>query len=295
MIRSMTGYGCAERVWDKWTVRVELRSVNHSDLRVSPRLPDMLRARELDVARTVQQTIARGHVYVDVNCRLAPEAAAQMVDREALRGLVRMARDIAAEEGLTATAEAGSLLSLPGVMSTDALPDHVREGLWRAVAEALQDALRGLVAMREAEGLNLKNHLCEICAAISARADALSASLPQAIKEHQQRLRERIEQLLAGTPVSLDPNALAQETAVLADKSDVSEETARMKSHLDQFARCLESDGGPVGLKLEFLAQEMQREANTMAAKLPSSELVQQAIEIKADVQRLREQARNVE
>jgi len=295
MTISMTGYGAAERTWNQWTVRVEVRSVNHGDLRVSARLPDMLRLKETDLAKVVKGKLTRGHVNLYVNCQLSEDAVERMVDRERLGAFLRVAKEAAAAEDVPLEAEAGALLSLPGVMGSDTLPQEVQDGLWEQVMGASQEALDGLIEMRRAEGEHLAAQLRDLCARIAEGTDAIDAQVPACVKDSQSKLVERVQQLLEGTGATVDEPSLARELAMLADKGDVSEEVTRMRSHLQQVAVCLESSNEAVGQKLEFLTQEMLREANTMGAKLPCAELVQQTIEIKTDVQRLREQVRNVE
>jgi len=295
MISSMTGYGISEKVSGEWTVRAEVRSVNHGELKVVVHLPDMLRLRESDLVNLVRARLARGHVTLDVRCNLAESALGLLVDRQRLRGYVSLAREIAGAEGAPLQVELGSVLSLPGVMSADLLPDRVREALWPLVVETSEGALGGLIGMRRAEGQNLAGEIEAICGRIVDRTVQLGGRVEESVRAGQARLVERIQRLLGGTGVVPDADALAREVALLAERSDVSEEVARIKSHVQQFREAMTSEGEPVGKKLEFLVQEMLREANTMAAKLPSSELVREAVEIKTDVHRLREQVRNVE
>ncbi len=295
MICSMTGYGSAQKSCPQWTVRAEARSVNHPQLKVSVRLPDMLRLKEGELTGLVRGRLARGHVTLSVRCNFSEDALRVVVDRRALRGYVKLARELAAAEDVPLHVEAGSLLSLPEVLGTDSMPDEVLEELWPFVLDASEGALEGLIEMRRTEGRNLARQMEDICERVLRRTRAVDEGGECCVRATQRRLQERLERLLDGADVPLDSNALAREVALLADRSDVSEEVARMASHLQQFRQTLGSEGEAVGKKLEFLVQEMAREADTMTAKLPSSELVQEAVEIKTDVHRLREQARNVE
>jgi len=295
VIASMTGYGEAARHDALWSVQVALRSVNHGELRVAARVPDMLRHRENDLISLVRRELSRGHVTVQVRCELAEDALGLLVDRKRLRGYLKLAREVAAEQGVPFQVEAGSVLSLPGVISGESVPDEVRDAAWPLVADASEEALAKLVEMRRAEGQYLAAEIARLCDEIVARTGAVRAGVADAVQSVQARLRERIAALLEGSDVVPEPDALAREVAIMAERADVTEELARLGSHLGQFREVMASDQEAVGKRLEFLVQEMLREANTMASKLPSSELVQQAIEIKADVHRLREQLRNVE
>ena len=295
MILSMTGYGSAERKGEEWIVRAEVRSLNHNELRISARLPEMLRLKESELLKLVRAGIARGHVYLRVDCELADDALDLMVDKHKLAVMVRLAREIAEAEGVPVQATVGGLLSLPGAMSQEAVPEKTREKLWGQVTEVTQQALEDMVRMRRAEGEHLRTQLVEICARIRKLTEGVAERVPSCVKACQERLVSRVRELLTGAGVEVDMSILAREIAVLADRSDISEELTRMCSHLQQMLDCLDSDGGPVGLKMEFLTQEMLREANTMVTKLPSTEQAQQAIEIKLDVSRLLEQLRNIE
>ncbi len=294
-IRSMTGFGAAERTWQKWTVRAEARSVNHAELKLSLSLPSMLRLKENELAKPVQEKVRRGHLYLVLTCTLAEEDVGMLVDKERLRGYMRLLKELACEEQVALHAEVGRLVSLPGIVSTDMLPPELRDALWQQVAATAMEAVDSLVQTREVEGRNLAAHLESVCAAIRRRTHSVESRLGDAVRECQKRLAARVEELLERSSARVDEDSLAREVAILAERSDVSEEIARMGSHLEQFEATLRSAGEPVGRKLEFIAQEMLREANTMAAKLPAGELVKEVIEIKTDVQRLREQTRNVE
>jgi len=291
----MTGFGSAERVWEQWTIRAEVRSVNHSDLKLSISLPSMLRMKETELARLVQERAGRGHLYIALTCTLAEEALEILVDKRRLSSYMRLLKKLADQEGVPLHVELSRAISLPGIVSTDTLPPEAREALWQQVAETALEAVDGLVETREAEGRNLAAHLAAVCASIHRRIDAIASEVAVAVRDYQQRLTERVGRLLRESPVTVDEHALAREVAVLAERSDVSEEIARIRSHLEQFDAALDSENDPVGRKLGFVAQEMLREANTMAAKLPAGELVKEVVEIKTDVQRLREQVRNVE
>ena len=295
MIRSMTGFGSAEKTWQQWTIRAEARSVNHGELKLAIRLPAMLRLKESELTKLVQQKLRRGHLYLVVACTPAEEAMDTLVDKDRLRGYMRLLKKLAGQEQVPLYAEVARMISLPGVMTTDVLPHEVREPLWQQVSATALEALDALVGTREVEGRNLAAHLASVCASIRQRTDWVASELPTAVREYQERFAGRVRELLRESPAPVDEGALAQEVAVFAERSDVSEEVARMRSHLEQFDDALESPGEPVGRKLEFMAQEMLREANTMAAKLPAGDLVKEVLEIKTDVQKLREQARNVE
>ncbi len=297
MIRSMTGYGTAETIDTNWTIRVEVRSVNHSDLKVSPRLPEALRLKESDLTSVVKDKIGRGQVYVTVTCDVADAAAEMMVDKEKLRGYLEGVKKVVGGESIPLQAEAGSLLELPGVLASTSLPPSFREEIWPEVVEATELAMDDLIAMREAEGANLATQLEEIATDLGEKNEEVADRLDGCLQAYQERLTDRVDELIQANDMNASPDgeALAKELAVIAEKSDISEEITRMRSHVDQFLNVIENTKSTVGKKLEFIVQEMLREANTMSAKLPSSGMVELAVDIKSDVQKLREQVRNIE
>lgn len=295
MIRSMTGYGTAETMAEDWTLRVEVRSLNHGELKVSPRLPGVLRLKESDLTGVVQQQVARGQIYVTVNCDVEESAVEMMVDKEKLRGYLQAATKVVGAENVPLQAEVGALLSLPDVISSESVPYQLRDELWPEVLEATKLALEDMVQMREEEGANLARQMKEIAARMREATERIAGGLDDCLKAYQNRLIERVGELMEHQDFEPDPEVLARELAKMAERSDVSEEITRMLSHLDQFENVIDNDTTAVGKKLDFIVQEMHREANTMSAKLPSNEMVQEAVEIKADVQKLREQVRNIE
>jgi uncharacterized protein (TIGR00255 family) len=295
MIRSMTGYGTAETMTEDWTLRVEVRSLNHGELKVSPRLPETLRLKESELTGVVQKHVARGQIYVTVDCDVEEGAVEMMVDKEKLRGYLQAATRVVGAENVPLQAEAGSLLNLPDVITSESVPLELREELWPEVLKATGLALEDMVQMREEEGKNLARQMKDIAARMRHATNEIAGGLDQCLTSYQDRLVERVGELMEHQDVEPDPEVLAREVAKMAERSDVSEEITRMLSHLDQFESVIENNDTAVGKKLDFLVQEMHREANTMSAKLPSNEMVQMAVEIKSDVQKLREQVRNIE
>jgi len=295
MIRSMTGFGAAERQCGAWTLNVEVRCVNGRDLQVSFRLPESFYLRESELLKLVESHVRRGHVGFSLSVRPRGGEAARAVDEQAVLGWVRALKSLAEREGLEFRVDLAALLSLPGALSDAAPDENLRDGLWPDVLEVAGQALRALDEMRCAEGRNLRRQLEELCDAIESRLAAVEAARDGLVMAYRERLRERVNRLLEGSDVAVDDGALAREVAIYAERSDVSEEIERIRSHLEQFRDALRAEAGAVGRKLEFLGQELLREASTMAAKVPAGAAVAQVLELKGDVDRLREQVRNVE
>ncbi|MFO8006219.1 MAG: YicC/YloC family endoribonuclease [Candidatus Brocadiia bacterium] len=296
MIRSMTGFGAAQKVCDDWLVRVEMRTVNHRDLQTTFRTPEAFRAKEAELQKLIERRIHRGHLYYSLTCEPHGERGTALVDEELVAGYLQALKGLAAAEELPIRVDLASLLSLPGALKQMALDEDLREALWEDVLEVSGEALESLVQMRSAEGQNLAAQLREFCDEMGSLTDAIEGAQRDFVPAYQERLRERVNRLLDGTDVELNEEPLCREVAIYADRCDVSEEIARLRSHLEQFGDALAGDDSePVGRKMEFIGQEMLREAGTIAAKVPAGEQVRQVIELKTAVERLREQVRNVE
>jgi len=292
LIASMTGYGRAEARGSRLAVVVEARSLNHRFLEIVVKLPRALSAHEPGVRQLVQARLSRGRLDVSVGVRRI--AGSQNVVRTDLAlgaDYVRSARALADALGLAADLALADLLRLPGVVSVEEAEDEDGEsGL--LLKDATQQALDELVRMRQAEGAALAADLAGHLATLEAWAAGLVGILPAVLARIQERLRARIHALL--DEASPDPGRVVQEAAILAARSDVAEELARLRSHCGQF-RALLGAGGPVGRQLDFLLQEMHREVNTIASKADDGEMVARVLEARTVVERLREQAQNVE
>jgi len=295
MIKSMTGFGAAEVQLDQWTVQVELRSVNHRDMQVSFRLPDAFSLKEVELQKLVERHLNRGHVRLVLNARLKSGHTEVLVDAEQIEGYLHVLQGLAARQDVPAHLDLASLLRLPGVLRDVTTDEELRAQLWPAALDAAGAALEALVAMREAEGANLARQLLELCEAVRECVARIEAATADVTAAYRDRLEERVAKLLAGTGVPVNDDSLAREVAFFAERSDVSEEVARLRSHLDQFREALDGQEEAVGRRMEFLGQEMLREANTLAAKLPAGEQIRDAMELKGLVDRIREQVRNVE
>lgn len=293
MIRSMTGYGWAQGHCRAGSARVEVHTVNYKDFKFTPRLPDFLRYKEGELEKIARSFVKRGHLYANVDADISTELIGKLLDRPKMKSYIDAARD-AVGDAVNVTAEISGLLALPGVLDLDSLPEDMREEIYRAVSEAFRNALTTLDGMRLDEGKGLKNHLLSLCEAMQQRIKSLSVSLPDAILAYQKRLKDRIGELM-GDLERPDDGVLSREISIIAERSDVAEELERLRNHLEQFRRALGGKERGAGKKMEFLAQEMHREANTLASKLPSAELIHSALDIKTDVYQMREQVMNVE
>jgi uncharacterized protein (TIGR00255 family) len=294
MIRSMTGYGRAEATGARLALSVECKSVNHRHLDIALKLPRALCALEADTRRLIQSALTRGRI--DVSVGLDPIGAGTLtslsVDVALARQYIEVARRLAAELNLKDGPTFGWLVVQPGVIAREAEPLLSAEETWPLLEQALSRALGELQAHREAEGAALGKELLALHEGLGAHVDAIEELAPAAVERRAARLRARIQSLLG--EVAVDEGRIATEVAVWAEKTDISEELARLRAHLDQFALLLRS-GGSVGRTLDFLAQEMNREVNTVGSKADDLEISQAVIACKSAIEKLREQAQNIE
>jgi uncharacterized protein (TIGR00255 family) len=297
MIRSMTGFGRATFQVGSTVFEVEMRSVNHRHLDVRVKLPRALADRDAEVKASIQSRLSRGKVDCSVSVPSQGGAlqGRVQVDADVAAQYVAAARSLAEENALASELSVSTLIGMPGVVRVTDVEwsdDDVAAGLEQAVGEALA-ALEG---MREAEGASLQaefeGRLGRVLELVS-QFEARSGLVVEAAKE---RLKKRAEQLRQETG-SFDDARLHQEIVIAADRLDITEELVRLRSHVAQFHTILgEADAGsPVGRRLDFLLQEMGREANTVGSKANDAPLAHDVVELKSELERLREQVQNVE
>jgi len=293
----MTGYAQARAEENGLALRVSIRSVNHRFLDLHVRLPEGWEQLEPRLRQQVRQHVRRGHVDVTLRIDASSPATVQL-NQQLAAAYARAAQELGREFSAPPAIDFVALLRLPGVVTGAGAPSE--EEVERAAGLAmrcLDDALARLDEMRHAEGASLAAEMRGRLGTIGRHAQEIEKLATMLRPEYARRLGERLAELLGNT--AIEPARLAQEAALLAERSDVSEEVARLRSHLQQFDALLESDP-EAGKKLDFLLQEMQRESNTMLSKTPGVEsqgmaITDLALEVKAEVERLREQMQNVE
>jgi uncharacterized protein (TIGR00255 family) len=299
--KSMTGFAEARMERDGWALRASLRSVNHRFLDVHLRIPEGLESLEPEIRRVLRERLHRGHV--DVNLRVDPVGASAVeVKRDLAEAYLRAADDLRKQFGLKTEPDLIALMRLPGVVAAPGAPagglsDEALEKLRVLVAECFELAVGRLEEMQLVEGKTLANAMRIHLAHVEDNAKQIAVLAEKMRPAFAKRLETRIRELLGDGTV--DPARLAQEAAILAERSDVAEELARLASHTSQFAKLLDG-AGEAGKKLDFLLQEMQREANTLLSKTPGVEaeglqVTSLALEIKSEIEKLREQVQNIE
>ncbi|MFM8540147.1 MAG: YicC/YloC family endoribonuclease [Nitrospira sp.] len=292
MIRSMTGYGRKEAAWSGGTVVVEVRSVNNRFCEVSVRLPRGLTVLEDHLKGLAQTQCARGRVELTVSIPGGRETKRTLqVDRLLAKQYHGLLQQIQRELKLGGTIDVSLVAGMKDVLYVTEEPVD-DSGLQTLIKKLAAGALADLDRMRRREGKALAAHLEALLQTLEQDRQAVAVRVPQAQQEHLARMRARVEKLLESGRA--DAGRLEQELAILADKSDISEEIARLDSHLAQFRQTLKV-AAPAGKTLDFLTQEMGREINTMGSKANDSQLSQHVIRMKGGLEKIREQTQNVE
>ena len=288
MIRSMTAFARSERTEQWGTAYWELRSVNNRYLDVTPRLPEEVRAIEGAIRERVRARLGRGKV--DCTLRLSLGAGSDTsleLDLELARRIAEATREIDALLHDPARINAVDVLRWPGVVQTQS-PDI--DAVGKAVLELLDEALNELVTTREREGQHIDGLLRQRCDEIQALTGAVRQRLPEVLEACRQRLRDR----LAEFAEQLNEERLEQEMAIVAQKTDVAEELDRLDAHIKEVRRVLDEEQ-PAGRRLDFLMQELNREANTLGSKSIDTETTRASVDLKVFIEQMREQIQNVE
>lgn len=295
MIHSMTGFGDAQGVLDGVAVTLEIRSVNNKFFKLSTRLPDNLAGLESEFEAVLRKRIARGSVAVTVRLHAGPGESAVNFNAGVLASLLAQLEPFR-QPGVTV--DLAALLRLPGVMAAQEADETFLERVRPLVFQLLETAAGKFFAMRAHEGRALAADLeANLAAMVAARA-AIAERAPHTVREHHARLRTRVQELLASAELKVNEEQLLREVALYADRCDISEELSRLEAHVDQFRQTMgakvPADGG-AGRKLDFLAQEMLREANTIGSKGADAAIARGVVELKTRIDRIKEQVQNAE
>lgn len=288
----MTGFGSGEILAATGRFMVEVRSVNHRFCEILVRLPRDLSVLEERIRSLVQASVLRGRIDVAIireNQGKRPRTV--KTDLDLATAYVSALNDLKRALSLSGTLDLADLISLPDLIKIEEEKEDP-EALWQAVADGVKVALDRLIAMREAEGARLASDLLQRVGRLGEDIAGVEARAPEVVQEYHTRLSRRVKELAGTVPV--DAARLATEVAVFADRSDVTEEVTRFRSHLAQFQATLATDGA-VGRKLEFIVQELGRETNTIGSKANDLEITRRVISMKSDLESLREQIQNVE
>lgn len=292
MIRSMTGYGRCESERDGHKINLEISSVNHRYCDLNVRLPRVLNPLEDQIRKYVKGYIGRGKVDVNLYYSSMNEEDVEVVINEPVcAAFVHKLREMGTTLGIKDNVGLAELMSLNDLISIHKKTVDI-DKVWELLEDVLKVALEQLLVMREVEGNALKVDLKEKGNFIKEVVEKLEAVSPKVVEQYKQKLEERLEKLTIQG--NLDEARLATEVALFADKCAIDEELTRLKSHVAQLEAILD-EGGQVGRKLDFLMQEMNREANTIASKANDYTVTSYAVELKTEIEKMREQIQNLE
>jgi len=293
-IRSMTGFAQAKgQVNGGPAFNISIKSVNHRFLDLHFRLPSNTDALEMNLRRILKEKLARGHVDVNLSFEQGGDSPFAL-NKQLVSGYVKAFRVASAEFGIVAEPDLNAVLRLPGALDTAAAP--AEEELTPAVLSAIEHVLVQLNRMREEEGRGMERELRERMASLKSACTEVRKHREAVLKNYAERLKSRMQEWLGST---IDPDRILQEAAVLADRSDIQEELVRLENHVEHFLGLLESTG-EAGKKLDFLLQEMNREANTLMSKTSglsgdAVKITEAGLIMKSDVEKAREQVQNIE
>jgi uncharacterized protein (TIGR00255 family) len=292
-MKSMTGFGRGAFVGQDFAVTVELKTVNNRFLDVNLRLSQELSQLEATIKRQIGNRLSRGRVDVNLTYERASEVSYEL-NRPFISGYLSALKQLQEEFSLTGEPDLNMIARLPSVLQPK--KDDIGEEFIVGVEKAVEAALDDLEKMRENEGEMLKTELNFRLKEIEERLPVIESEAATVTEEYQARLMKRISDILAktGAEIEIDQARLAQEAAFLADRGDISEEITRLKIHIDQYRKIMDEDK-EVGKRLDFLTQELNREANTIASKTNNMNIKEASLAIKSAVEKIREQVQNVE
>ncbi len=293
----MTGYGEAEGEVRGTGYVVEIKAVNNRYLKTNIKLPESVAFLEEDIEKLLRESLSRG----TISYALKPKQPVSTdtlfdIDEVALRSIMEKLNRIRSSSGIIPPwqIDISSLLNLPGIIHPMQPAEELYEQIKNTVLDVTRKAIEKLKQMRAAEGKALEADLKSHCAAIERGIEQIRNRSTAVVQEYTKKLKKRVDELLAEAKLKLDEGTLAREVAVLADRSDISEEVTRLDSHLARFAESCQANG-QAGRKLEFISQEMLREANTIASKAFDADIIRCVIDVKCEVDRIKEQVQNIE
>jgi len=295
MINSMTGYGQASGLISGQDYTVEIKAVNNRYLRTAIRLPETAAFLEDRIERLLRHKVARG--TVNYALRIKGTASREMFDinEPVLHAVAHQLAEMAQSIGPPCGCDVSTLLTLPGIVQPALPDDETTELITQGVLDLTEQALAQFQSMRQEEGRFLCSDLKSHCDVVREELTAISGRCDLVIHTYADRIRKRVNELLSEAKLKLDEDTLAREVAILAERADIAEELSRLDSHMHQFVKTCDQSEEPAGRRLDFIAQEMLREANTIASKAGDTDICNRVVNIKCRIDRLKEQIQNVE
>lgn len=292
MIRSMTGYGREQKIIEQYDILIEIKSVNHRYFEYSSRLPRHYSYLDEKLKTFIKGCIFRGKVEISLSINnLNGKEANIKADRLMAEGYINALREVNESLGLEDDLKLSKLMKMPDIFSVQK-PEQDEEYIWNIIKNPLSEALRKFVNMRETEGERLKSDLLVKIDVIEKYLIKIEKLAPETTDNYRERLYQKLREVLESTDI--DDQRILTEAAIYSEKIAVDEETVRLHSHLEQFRKLLESDE-PVGRKLDFLVQEVNREINTIGSKAQNLDITKCVVDMKAEVEKIREQIQNIE
>ena len=294
MINSMTGYGQAEGELNGVTYAAEIKTVNNRYLKVNLKQPEAIAFLAGDLEKIIRDRLSRGTVNCVISLRHCSADVLFDIDEAAMRACIEKLTHVADSTDKACQIEIGSLLTLPGMLKPLLADEDQAEAIKEKVLAVLNQAIDNLTQMRAVEGAALCDDLKQHCQQIQKGLELIRKRSGVVPLEYAEKLKKRVDALLAAAELKLDEETLAREVAIFAERSDISEELTRLDSHIEQFEKSCQVDGA-VGRKLDFISQEMLREANTIASKAMDCDIIEAVVDIKCCVDRIKEQVQNIE
>lgn len=293
IIKSMTGYGRGESIQELYRIKVEIKAVNHRYNDISVRMPRHINYLEESIKKLVKEKISRGKIDVYINLEYINESAIEVkIDIPLAKSYKKELENLLHELNIDDNIRLNNLLNISEIVKTEKreLDEDI---IWDCVKEAMDLGLNNMMTMREKEGAELKEDIIYKLGIIESSISHIVARAPFVVIEYKEKLKERIIDLLENN-ISLDEDKINSEVAFFADKSSIDEEIVRLKSHIKQFYNIL-SESEPIGRKLDFLIQELNREINTIGSKANDVIISKNVVELKSELEKIREQIQNIE
>ena len=294
MIKSMTGFGRCRTVLHGREISVEIKSVNHRFFEFSCRTPKGYGFLDDKLKTLVNSRVSRGKIDMFVTVGTAEDTPAEVkINHSLVSGYINAMKEISETYGIENDVTVTAISRFPDVYTVSKAPENEEE-ITADVLEAANTAIDGFIAMREAEGEKMKADILGRAEVILATVDEIDERSPQTVKEYEERLLDRINRTLQDYNINIDEQRVLTEVAVFADKVAVAEETVRLRSHFAQLSKIMESQT-PIGREIDFIIQEINREANTIGSKVQDAEIAHKVVKIKSEIEKMREQIQNIE
>jgi uncharacterized protein (TIGR00255 family) len=292
----MTGFGRAELKGEENTILVEIRSLNNKYLKINTKIPESLTDFEERIGKLIKKEMFRGTVNLTLEYKTSEQEPKCFINKDVLKKYYSSVCETREEISSKQDVSLEKLISLPGVLEfkKDTGNGKVTDDLWLELEKSIKLAIDDLNQMKGAEGRNLQLEIEKWTNQISLLLDKIETKSANVVSGYRDRIQERIASLLEGTEIKIDKSDLYKEVAIFADRCDISEELGRLRSHLLLLNDVMENEE-PTGRKLEFIVQEMFREANTIAAKANNADIIKDVIDVKTEIERTKEQVFNVE